>query len=204
MAVTIPKSFLPSDVSRVFKSGAPARRGRTSSKPLACPFTIAVDTREQSPYSFATLHADSNHSYRPLVVATARQTLHQGDYSILSHTHAIAIERKSKQDLFGTLSAGRDRFEAELQRLSDCVIHSEVVVECELSEILNDPPEFSSLHPKTVIRSIIAWKQRFPSVHWNLLPGREIAEQYTFRVLERYWREFTKKTKGQEANDAQQ
>lgn len=192
MGVTIPPLVSPCDVVGVFRSGAPQRRGKTSSRPLQCPFIIAVDSREQAPYSFHGIHADSNQSYRPLLIETSRVTLAQGDYSILDHSHAISIERKSKQDLFGTLSAGRDRFEAELQRLSEQVIHSTVIVEAEWSEILRDPPEFSKLHPKTVFRSVLAWQQRFPSVHWLMMPGRRLAELATFRVLDRCWRDINK------------
>lgn len=199
MSFTIAPSVLTErDVEQVYKTGPAQRRGRTSEKPLLCPFTVAIDTREQAPYSFASIHADSNRSYRPLTIDTQRITLYQGDYSIIGQTHAIAIERKSKQDLFGTLSAGRERFEQELHRLSECVIWSCVIVEAEWSEILSNPPEFSGLHPKTVFRSVLAWEQRFPSVHWKLVPNRRIAEQTTFRMLERWWRDRQKQLQGEE------
>lgn len=196
MAICIPSHITPSDVESVFRSGPAQRRGRTSSRPLHCPFTILVDTREQFPYSFSGLHADSDRSYRPLIVETQRETLYQGDYSIhcgeKSHATGIVIERKSKQDLFGTLSAGRDRFEDELHRLQECVIHPFIVVEAERSECINNPPEFSGLLPKTVFRSVMAWEMRFPSVHWWWCMSRNDAEKVTFRLLERYWRECQK------------
>lgn len=198
MAIYIPSHITPSDVESVFRTGPPPRRGRVSQRPLPCPFTVLVDTREQAPYSFSGLHADSDRSYRPLIVETQRETLYQGDYSLHfgehSHSTGIAIERKSKQDLFGTLSAGRDRFEDELQRLSECVIHSFIVVEAERSEIISNPAEFSGLLPKTIFRSVMAWQQRYPSVHWWWCMNRRDAEQVTFRLLERYWRETQKQS----------
>ena len=70
----------PADVQRVFRSAPAARRGKASTKPLPCPFAVAIDTREQAPYSFAEIQAGSDKSYRPIVVETCRMTLQQGIY----------------------------------------------------------------------------------------------------------------------------
>jgi len=133
MPFTFDKSLIqPADVQRVFRSSVAdspkPKRGKASDKPVACPFTIAIDTREQAPYYFNNLHAGSDKSYRPMEIQTARVTLQQGDYSIVGHESHVAIERKSKADLFGTLSAGRERFQRELERLTNCVKRSAVVV----------------------------------------------------------------------------
>lgn len=195
MPFTFDKQLIqPADVQRVFRSAPAARRGKASTKPLACPFAVAIDTREQAPYSFAEIQAGSDKSYRPIVVETVRMTLQQGDYSIVGHESHIAIERKSKADLFGTLSAGRDRFQRELQRLANCVQWSAVVVEAEWSDILNNPPEFSGLHPQSITGSVLAWMQRYPMIHWLFLPGRFEAEATCFRILDRFWKEQHRQT----------
>ena len=179
---------MQNDYSSVFRSGQAAPKGRVSERPLPCSFVILTDTREQSPFTFEGIRADSNRSYRPLVIETRRATLKQGDYSIMGLEDRIAIERKSKADLFGTLSAGRDRFERELERLADCVAWSAVVVEAELSEILASPPEFSNLLPKTVVRSVLSWMLDFPTVHWLFAPDRRRAELLCYRIFEKAWK----------------
>ena len=194
MAFTFDKSLIqPADVQKVFRSPVAdppkPKRGKASAKPVACPFTIAIDTREQAPYYFNNIQAGSDKSYRPLEIQTARVTLQQGDYSIVGHESHVAIERKSKADLFGTLSIGRERFQRELERLKDCVKWSAVVVECEWSDILNNPPEFSGLHPQSIVGTVLAWMQRYPTIHWLFLPGRQQAEATCLKILERTWKE---------------
>ena len=64
-----------------------------------------------------------------------------------------------------------------------------IVVEAEWSEILNAPPRHSKLPPRSVFRTVIAWQQRYQTVHWWFVPGREIGEVTTFRILERFLKE---------------
>lgn len=165
--------------------------------PAESPFTVVVDTREQCPYRFESIVADVREDplRRPIAIPYVRRFLPQGDYSIVGHESAIAIERKSITDLFGTLGQGRRRFEAELARLQSDAKFAAVVVEAEWSEILSSPPAWSKLSPKTVYRSILAWQQRFPRVHWMMVPGRVAGEITTYRILERFWIESQKKTR---------
>jgi len=65
---------------------------------------IIIDTREQTPLTFPTL-------------PSCRGTLYTGDYSIPGFEEHFAIERKSLDDLAGSLGQGRDRFARELHRL---------------------------------------------------------------------------------------
>ena len=66
---------------------------------------ITIDTREQQPWSFP-----------PEVATTARGTLSAGDYCITGDDQFV-IERKSLDDLVGTLSTGWERFLRELDRM---------------------------------------------------------------------------------------
>ena len=54
------------------------------------------------------------------------------------------------------------------------------------------PPARSKLSPRTVYRSVIAWQQRYPRVHWWFCPSRTFAEVTALRVLERFLKETTK------------
>lgn len=152
------------------------------------PRTVLIDTREQAPYPFDTIPADREHGGGFWRVRTERLALPSGDYSLDGYAAAVAVERKSLADLYGTVGQGRDRFIRELERLNEMTFAA-VVVEAEWSEVLGDPPPFTRLSPRTVYRSVLAWQQRFPRVHWWTCPGRDMAEVTTFRILERFVKE---------------
>jgi DNA excision repair protein ERCC-4 len=65
---------------------------------------VVVDSREQSPLGFRRL-------------ASRIGALATGDYSFVGGEEDFAVERKSVADLVGSLTAGRDRFMRELQRM---------------------------------------------------------------------------------------
>jgi ERCC4-type nuclease len=152
-----------------------------------CPFKILVDTREQQPYAFSGILANAEDGGGFVRVETVRFGLPEGDYG-LEHDPRIRIERKSKADLWSTVAQGRDRFEAELARLQEHREWSAVVVEAEWSEVM-DQPGFCQLNPRSLNRSILAWEQRFKSVHWIFRPGREVAEATVFWLLDRWRRD---------------
>lgn len=154
----------------------------------AFPAAVLVDTREQLPYSFAGIPADVTAGGGVWQVATQVMTLASGDYSLDGYATRVAVERKSIADLFGTVGQGRERFIRELERLNEMAFAA-VIVEAEWSEIFDSPPGHSRLAPRTVWRSVLAWMQRFPRVHWLPCPGREFAEVATFRVFERFLKE---------------
>ncbi len=156
-----------------------------SDEPLTVPFTVVIDTREQLPFGFTGFTSDARHGRRPLVVPTVVGTLGQGDYSLAGLGDVVAVERKSHGDLVGTLSQGRERFERELERLSG-LLWAAVVVEADWAQVLAGR-ERSRLNPKTIHRSVIAWQQRYPSIHWWFCADRRLAEVTTFRILERWW-----------------
>jgi DNA excision repair protein ERCC-4 len=156
------------------------------------PHTVLIDTREQAPYGFTGLRTDAKQGKKPLVIPTRRETLVSGDYTVGGFAERIAVERKSLEDFFGTLTRGRDRFERELDRLN-AMEFAAVVVEANWLQILQHPPERSRLNPKSVYRSVIAWQQRFSRVHWWMLEGRRLGEVTTFRILERFLKEHTKR-----------
>lgn len=163
-------------------------RRKPPADPPAFPCTVVVDTREQHPYAFAHIPADAHQGEGLLAIRTEVRTLRSGDYSLAGYEALVAVERKSKADLFGTVGQGRERFERELARLNGMQFAA-VVVEAEWSEIFRDPPPHTQLQPKTIFRSVTAWKQRFVRVHWEFWPGRAAAEAVAFRVLERFWKE---------------
>ena len=71
--------------------------------------TIIEDSREQSPLQFEGLRG----------IDVIRQGLKTGDYSIQGYEDKICFERKSVQDLVGTLIGGHTRFLREMDRMKD-------------------------------------------------------------------------------------
>lgn len=155
---------------------------------VAAPFVVVCDSREQCAYEFRGLKADAKDGGLPIRVETIVDGLHSGDYSIVGYESRIAIERKSYEDLFGTLGGGRARFERELERLN-AMEWAAVVVEASWRDVAFYQPQHSRMSSKCVVRSIFAFSQRFPKVHWHMMGDRQLAEAATFRLLERFWRD---------------
>lgn len=161
---------------------------------IECDFTVLIDSREQKPYQFQGLKADAAQQHCPLHVEWEWATLKSGDYSIQRHeTNGITIERKSLADLYNSCGQGRDRFEREHQRMAEFHFAA-VVIEADMRMILRTPPKHSKLKPKTVYRTMLSWMIRY-NVPWilagavNRRKSRWLAEQTTFRLLEKYWQQ---------------
>jgi ERCC4-type nuclease len=162
-------------------------QGEPAEKAIHCPFTVQIDTREQLPYTFANLRANADKGNARLIVPTVRRVVEIGDYTIAGLETVVAIERKSKEDLYSSIGQRRENFIHRLQILSDRRIFGAVIVEAGWDSLIGDPPHYSRLNPKALSRTIFAWMIRFPRVQWVMMPGRVMAENATFRLLERFW-----------------
>jgi len=108
---------------------------------------IAVDSREVRPLTFTRL--------KSRVV-----TLPTGDYSLLGCERAAAVEKKGSLDeLITCLTAERDRFERELQRMLSYPFRRLVVIgsraEIELQRYR------SRITPRSVLNSLSAFEVRY-------------------------------------------
>jgi len=149
-------------------------------------FTIAVDSREQRPYSF--------NGY-----PTTVKTLQVGDYSIVGLEEHISIERKEVGDLIGCLSFDRDRFERELYK-SKSLDYFALVIEGSLKELANGEYR-SKMQPQSVIQSLMAF-----SIRYNLpiffAEHRQFGQRITESLLIKYIKECEKKINSlEEKND---
>lgn len=113
---------------------------------MSHPFTIVIDTREQTPFHFDGW-------------PTQRGTLKTGDYSIVGLEDSAAIERKSLQDLIGCIGGERDRFKRELERLMAYSCRA-VVIEANMDAIYRQQYR-GTIHPNAVIGSIASWTTRY-------------------------------------------
>jgi DNA excision repair protein ERCC-4 len=114
--------------------------------------------------------------------------LHAGDYSIDGWDRMVTVERKTLSDLAGTLTRGRKRFTAEMERLREYDA-AWVVIEGSLMDIFRGLPLASQVRPKSILRSWMFWSLRYPRVHWIDCPERGFAEGVTYQLLRTWWRE---------------
>jgi ERCC4-type nuclease len=149
-------------------------------------FKILIDTREQTPFFFDKLN-DNN--FKNLSIEN--RSLKTGDYSLNGfsdpdkHKKTICVERKSLPDLFSTLGSGRERFIKELIRMQKFT-YSVIVIEGDFLRMIKEPPEYSKMSSKAVIRSLLAFSQRY---NIPIFPcyNRLQAEKITFIILERFF-----------------
>ncbi|MBR9800277.1 hypothetical protein GYB59_00625 [bacterium] len=151
---------------------------------LRTPFQLIVDTREQAPYHFCGIPDDK--TGQVIVADLVNQALPSGDYSIVGLEDRVAIERKSHADFLGSIGKGRERFQREMERLSQ-YDYAAVVIEADWNHLINLPPTSSQISPKTAVRTVLSWSIRY-GVHFWPCMNRRHAELTTFRLLERYWK----------------
>jgi len=153
---------------------------------IIAPFVIAVDTREQKPWKFNHITV-SHKSIQTLVkVATVRQTLYQGDYSISGLEGEIAIERKSIPDACSSFLRGRKRFVAELDRLRSYKF-SAVLIEGTWTDLLNYAAAETQILPASLDSSVLGLTLRYPT-QWIFRPSRFTAEKTCYKLFELFFR----------------
>lgn len=145
---------------------------------------VIIDTREQDP---VLSDKEGDPSFPGLKVSWSG--LKTGDYSLVGMdspdcAHSVTIERKSLPDLFGSTGRGRVRLEREFIRMS-YFDYAEFVVEADLKTVLEKPPELSSMLPKSVYRTVLAFSQRYSVGCW-FCPSKDFAEKHIYLSLRRF------------------
>ena len=146
---------------------------------------IIIDKREKKPF-FLDRVGDPN--FPDLRIKWG--TLKTGDYSIETMStpdcdYSVVVERKSLTDLFSSMGRGRKRLQAEFQRMSE-FNYAALIIENDFKTIFQAPPATSSMNPKAVFRSILAFSQRY-NIHCFPCPNRQFAEKTTYLILRRFW-----------------
>jgi len=137
---------------------------------------ILIDSREQAPYAFQR--------YEGVTVETS--TLQTGDYSLSGLQDRVALERKSLDDLTGTLTKGRERFERECER-GRGFDYFGLVIEASLEDVRGHKYQ-SQMTPQSLLQSLAAFSVRYGlHVHW--CGNRAGGEYMTHAVLSKYLRE---------------
>ena len=131
-----------------------------------------MDTREQTPFSFARYEA-----------ATSTATLPVGDYSLPGFKDRAAIERKSLNDLIGCLMGkDRKRFERELRKGQTYDLFC-VVIESTLADVSKGKYR-SEMKPHAALQSIITFQVRY-RIPFVWAGNREGAEYMIFSRLQK-------------------
>jgi hypothetical protein len=127
---------------------------------------ITVDTREHYPYQF-----------RNRSVITTRGALSCGDYGVYREGELYAaVERKTLDDLIGSLSNNRLRYAVGQLAALD---HAAVVVEARYSAILQS----TFMRPALIFDTIADYALRWPEVPVVFCENRKLAEEWTYRYL---------------------
>lgn len=164
---------------------------------VIAPFTVIIDSREQHPYSFNGFETGPKDKRKVFIVPVDTDGLKTGDYSIKGLESRVAIERKSKADLYGTIGSAvidyaeskawdNGRFVKELLRLNE-MDYGAVVIEASWASCLLNPPEHSDFKPRSLMAAIMRMQKLAPRVHWWAFDTRGLAEKMTFRMLEQFW-----------------
>lgn len=113
---------------------------------------ILIDTREQKPLVF-------NHKF---ITSVEVKGLNVGDYGAMSSEflHPVVFERKSINDLYGTLSQGYERFKKEIERAKEQNTKIIIIVEGSLKRILMGTA-FSKRTPESIIYQLFTIRVRY-------------------------------------------
>ena len=124
---------------------------------------ILIDTREQKPLKF-------------LKSQFITQKLDFGDYTYDSENYnKIHFERKSIEDLWGTLGAGYDRFNAEVERAkaADCYLIVLIDYTYSKAQSYNFEKRFSALTADYIFHRIRELMQKFDNLQFVFTGSRE-------------------------------
>ena len=155
---------------------------------FVCPFVCLVDSREQSPWPFSNLVIEK----RLWVVKRKVVGLKTGDYSIEGHADSLVVERKSGDDLIGSITAGNARFRREHERMKTIVDAGGfacVIIEDSLSHLCDELDQDAGRRVTSdmVIGAVASWPMRF-SCPWFFAGDRRRAELLAFKILVKWWR----------------
>ncbi len=139
---------------------------------------ILADSREQSPYKFVAKQYEGT--------TTERATLTTGDYSLAGLESHIALERKSLDDLTGTLTQGRERFQRECQR-GRGLQYFGLIIEASLEDVRLHNYR-SKMTPQSLLQTLAAYSVRYGlHIHW--CGNRAGGEYMTYSLLQKFLRE---------------
>lgn len=132
---------------------------------------IIVDNREQIPFEFPHAHAEPG-------------TLKFADYYCTNGgSPSIYIERKTTNDLIGTLSSGMERFCRELDRSIEAKAIIVVLVEETLDNCMRFKHKKTAITPEYVLRNVRDLIQKYQNLQFLFVKNREEAAAITEKIF---------------------
>lgn len=114
-----------------------------------------------------------------------------GDYSAIIHGTVVPIvfERKSQQDLHGTLGKGHDRFKRELERAKQANFKLVLMIEGTYTDIWNGC-EYSQIEGKTILKVLATMYTKYDLEYHFCETRRVMARRIvdTFSAIERSYK----------------
>lgn len=173
------------------------------SKITRSPFTVIIDTKETNPWSFDNIPGMKGEGR--IEVPTRRMTMGtgMGDYGIAEARCAkacwqMSIERKSIDDLFGSILGRRRLLEEEMANLNR-MKYAAVMVEGPLEKVITYHPSYwedqgmteeqQLSKQRVVIGTIRSWSMKYPRVDWWFL-SRSMCPIWAYRLMWKFWKDY--------------
>jgi hypothetical protein len=131
---------------------------------------IVIDTREQTPLKFKDINIISS-------------KLECGDYATNVESN-LAVERKSLNDFYSTLSGGLERFKKEINRAKLLNKYIVVLTECKLNTVLYAKRRFGACSGDFVMHHMRQICREFDNVQFVFCDGRAEASKQTLYILQ--------------------
>lgn len=189
----------------------PERTVSRDAQTTMCPFTVRIDNMEQSQWNFTSILDDKSKSKGGrdtlIIVPTIKDShLAFGDYAIVGLEDHFRIERKSKEDMYGTIAAfhqhaGEEKkkvklnclyepsehwFARQLAGLNSLNGYGHVITECTFPEFLR-PPSETRFTAKSASRTILSWMQSYPMVHFHFPGSKQLCATLCFRLMQKFY-----------------
>lgn len=173
-----------------------------SADPVILPFTVLYDHRERAAgWRFTGIFGDSDDDFLPLIVPARETHLKTGDYMVQAgpptDLKQIIVERKSHDDLIGSIGGGHVNFRREHERMKEIVEAGGacfVVIESGYDRVLaelEDPTSARQLDPHSIEGVVASWPMQF-RVPWYFAGDRRRAEVLCLRLLRTWWKKLSK------------
>lgn len=145
---------------------------------------IKIDTREQQPLVFKN----------KIVESVVFGTIKCGDYGCYTpegNELPIYFERKSLNDLYGTLSQGYERFKKEIERAKENNLKLIIILESSLTRTLQGV-NYSKREPESIIKQIFTILARY-NIETVFCSSREEVSEYITQYYYAHVKELTQK-----------
>jgi len=150
------------------------------------PITILVAKNEQKELDFTP--------YEKYGITVEPSTRRTGDYAVKGYEHHMFVERKSLNDLVGTLTHGRDRFLREVFDRGAFVPCRHLIVEGSWQQV-SSPYSFSAANPLAIVNSLYSLMMPPTSMH-VFVGNRAMCAWYVVNVCLNFVRRVTHGSRG--------